>query len=101
MNLRKRKSTEKQIDTSTSSTGDIENTASRFLTKDGRVLNKNLRGSKKVKLEEVKTVLDVTVKIEDDPNGINECKENISHRGEQDDKINVGDNIATSVYVIF
>lgn len=80
MKLRKRKSTEKQVEILINTTDGIENTAPSFLTRDETALTKNLRGSKRIKREEVKTaVLDVTIKVED-------IKESNILRGEQDEK---------------
>lgn len=65
MNLRKRKPTEKQVEPPISN---IENTATEHFSEEEKVLVKNSRVCKRVKLEETKAVLNeiVNVKVEKD-----------------------------------
>lgn len=90
MNLRKRKSTEKQAELRDHSTDDTENTNPSFLTEEERELNNISRGGKRVKVEEVKSVLNETIKIEDSSSSINDCEED-SDWEEVDEKPNVSE----------
>lgn len=78
MNLRKRKSTERQVDNFKHVNDDNEITAPSFLFEDENFLNETLLSNKKVKLEETKAVLDETVKIEDEGTGFNDYEKNNS-----------------------
>lgn len=75
MKLRKRKSTEKQVEISDHSVGDTENTMTNLSIGKKRVSIKNFLDNKRVKLEETKAVLNETVKIEDEGRGFNEWEE--------------------------
>lgn len=75
MNLRKRKSTEEQVEIVIDNFEDIENTAPNFLTKEERDLNRKLRSSKRSKLEETKTAKSETTKLEDDNKDKNNCED--------------------------
>lgn len=85
MNLRKRKSKEKQVESPRNDADDIENTVTGHLTEEERALNKSSRGYKKVKLEERKTVLNEIVKTEDESGDFDDCEDDDSNRGEAEE----------------
>lgn len=87
MNLRKRKSTETQVANAKCITDHTENTAPSFLTEEERGLNQKLDKSKRVKLEEVKTVLTEKIKAEDESYDINDYNEENSQ--EEDEAIDI------------
>lgn len=93
MNLRKRKSTKKQVETRKHSADDIENTVPSFLIEEKQGLNTKLGSSKRVKLEEVKSVLNETIKIEDNGDVINGYREDDSDLEEGNKKINVSEKV--------
>lgn len=76
MNLRKRKSTERQAEKSIHNADNMENTESNFLSEEERLLNRSFQGGKRVKLEETKAVFNEALKNEDDGNDINDCIDN-------------------------
>lgn len=77
MNLRKRKSKEKQVEIFNHSVEDTEDATS-SLTNEERALNENFWGNKRVKLEETKAVLNEIVNIEDEGGGFNDRDDNSS-----------------------
>lgn len=67
MKLRKRRSTEKQVEPHRNDTDNIENTVAGHLNEEEIALNKSSRGYKRVKLEETKSVLS-EVKVDSEEN---------------------------------
>lgn len=88
MNLRKRKSIEKQVEIFKYREKDTEDTAISSFTEKERALSNNFWDDKRVKVEETKTVLNETVKIEDEGAGLNDCEKNDSVWEEVGEKAN-------------
>lgn len=89
MNLRKRRSTEKEIENFRHTTDDVENTASSFLTEEERALNENVWNRKRVKLEETESVLNKKIKSEDDKDDFNDYEEDESDWEDLDKRVNM------------
>lgn len=82
MNLRSRKFAEEQAESFKHNADDIENTVPSILTEEESALD--IRSSKRVKLKETKSVLNKTIKIEEEKGGFNHHEENESDSKEID-----------------
>lgn len=97
MKLRKRKSTENQVELPENGIADMENTAPSSVIKEEEALKKYPRRSKRAKLGEEEPFSDNSIKTEEDSNGIDNFKEEDSHREEVNEKTKVSEDDALKV----